>query len=162
MEDMAYNELALEKRIKAQFGIDIDIKHMIAYRIPAGPTVVATIFMSGKKHLYLYLSAQSKLTLGDVKKIVTRMGLKAQSYLPPKGRPDYFKEIGTAKFVEVFPGRKNISDMDILFYKTLVSYNPALILISEVCDGKVRQYDSDSNTGWRATVKLDYRKVRPN
>jgi len=47
--------------------------------------------------------------------------------LPPKGRPRYFDEIGRKKFNEVFPGQKNISDEDIIFYKTLAPYSPALI-----------------------------------
>lgn len=63
------------------------------------------------------------------------MGLKAELYMPPKGQPHYFDDIGRMKFSEVFPGRKVITDEDIVFYKTLAPYNPALVLISEVKKG---------------------------
>jgi hypothetical protein len=88
------------------------------------------------------------------------MGLKADIYLPPKGRPNYFDEVGQSKFHEVFPGRKNINDEDIMFYRTLASYNPALVLISEVKDGHIYQYDSDSTTNWRVAAKFAYRRIK--
>jgi len=155
-----YDELALERSIKEYFGIDADIKHNIVFKVPVGPSVIATLFLTSKKQLFLHLSGQSKLLLGDVKKIVARMGLVAEVYVPPKGRPDYFNEVGRSKFHEVFPGRKNIHDEDLYFYRTLAPYNPALILVSEVKDGHVYQYDSDSNTKWRASVKFAYRRIK--
>ena len=87
----------------------------------------------------VYIEASSTLLLSDVKKIILRMGLKAELFVPPKGQPQYFEEIGRMKFREVFPGRTHISDEDIQFYKTLAPYNPALILISEVKNGEIYQ-----------------------
>ena len=160
MRDRMYDELALERGIKEYFGVDADIRHVIVYKVPVSPMSVATLFLTSKKQLYLHISGQSKLLLGDVKKLVARMGLKADIYLPPKGRPNYFDEVGRSKFYEVFPGRKNINDEDIMFYRTLTPYNPALILISEIKDGHVYQYDSDSNTNWRISAKFAYRRIR--
>lgn len=150
MKETVYDELTLEKRIKAQFGLDLDMKKTLLSHAPVGPSATATLFASAKNKLYLYVSAQSKLTLGDIKKIVANMGLKAQLYLPPKQHPHYFDDVGTAKFKEVFPGRKNINMADIRFYKTLAPYNPALVLIDKINNGdSVYCYDSDSNTKWR-------------
>ena len=95
-----------------------------------------------------------------MKKIVSRMGLAAELYLPPKGRPQYFDEVGRAKFSEVFPGRSHISAEDIVFYRTLAPYNPALIQISEVKTGEIKQYDSDSAGNWRTAAKFAYRRIR--
>lgn len=155
-----YDELAIERAIKEYFGVDADIRQAIVFKIPVSPTAEATLFLNSRKQLFLYITGQSRLVLSDVKKIVSKMGLKADIYIPPKGRPQYFDEVGRAKFHEVFPGRKNISPEDIIFYRTLTPYNPALIIISEVKDGHIYQYDSDSNTGWRVAVKFTYRRIR--
>jgi hypothetical protein len=155
-----YDELALERSIKQYFGVDVDVNYIIVYKAPVSHTATATLFLTTKKQLLLHISGQSKLLLGDVKKLVSRMGLKAELYFPPQGRPNYFDEIGQNKFYEVFPGRKNITESDINFYRLLAPYNPALILISEVKDGHVYQYDSDATTNWRAATKFAYRRIK--
>jgi hypothetical protein len=160
MKEMAYNEITLERVIKAQFGVPAEIKQMIVCKAPVGRSIEASLFLTDKKQLYLYIDGQSKLTLGDVKKIIIRMGLKAEVFIPPKGRPSYFNDIAVTKFTEVFPGRKHVNDGDIAFYKTLVPYNPALVLISEVRDGHIYQYDADSADGWRMCAKFAYRRIK--
>lgn len=155
-----YNELATTRAIKDHFGIDIDMRQIIILRVPVSHTAEATLFLTTKKQLFLYITGKSKLLLGDIKKIVSRMGLKPELYLPPKGRPRYFDEVGRSKFYEVFPGRKHISDDDIIFYRTLTPYNPALILISEVKNGEVYQFDSDATTNWRIVARFTYRRIK--
>ena len=88
------------------------------------------------------------------------MGLKAELYIPPKGRPDYFDEIGRKKFREVFPGRTHISDNDIIFYRTLSPYNPALIKILEITNGRIYKFDSDTTGNWRLATKFTYRRIK--
>ena len=160
MTDNMYEELALERLIKEKFGLNLDIYQPIVFKVPISRTGSATLFLTAKKQLYLCIDGQSKFLFGDIKKIVARMGLKADIYFPPKGRPNYFDEVGKAKFHDVFPGRSNVSDEDILFYKTLAPYNPALILITEIKDGHVYQFDSDTNEGWRVATKFAYRRIR--
>lgn len=160
MNDQVYDDFALEKIAKSQFGIDIDIDAVIARRFPVSRTAEATLFLTKKKQLFLYVTSQSKLLLSDVQKIVSRVGLKAEMYVPPKGRPNYFDEVGTQKFREIFPGRGHINQQDILFYRTLTPYTPALVLITEVKDGMIYQYDSDSTGQWRQNVKFTYRRIK--
>jgi hypothetical protein len=160
MSDKMYSELAVERAIQERFGVDIDMRQVIVFRVPVSHTAEATLFLTTKKQLFLYVNGKSKLLLGDVKKLVSRMGLKAELYLPPKGRPDYFDEVGRNKFHDVFPSRKHISDEDIIFYRTLAPYNPALILITEVKNGEVYQFDSDATTNWRVATKFTYRRIR--
>jgi hypothetical protein len=160
MNDQAYDDLALEKAIRAQFGVAANVDSVIARRIPVSRTAEATLFLSAKKQLFLYVTSQSKLLLGDVQKIVSRVGLKAEQYLPPKGRPQYFDEVGTKKFQEVFPGRSHVTVSDIAFYRTLTPYSPALILISEVKNGVVYMHDSDSSGNWRQHTKFAYRRIK--
>lgn len=160
MSDKMYDELALERIIKAQFGVDADVRQTIVSHSPVSRTAEATLFLTSKKQLYVYIQGQTKFLLGDIKKIVAHMGLKAEVYLPPKGRPQYFDEVGRTKFREVFPGRANISESDIIFYRTLAPYNPALVLISEVKNGEIYQFDTDSSGQWRVAVKFAYRRIR--
>ena len=160
MNDKMYDDLALEKVVRAQFGIAVAVDSVIARQIPVSRTAEATLFLTEKKQLFLYISSQSKLLFADVQKIVSRVGLKAEQYLPPKGRPQYFDEIGTKKFQEVFPGRTHVTPQDIAFYRTLTPYSPALILISEVKAGIIYQFDSDSSGSWRQHARFTYRRIK--
>lgn len=159
MNDQLYDDVALERQISSQFGVDIEIESMIARRFPVAPSATAHLFLTNKKQLFLYIEGQARFLFSDVQKIVSRVGLKAEMYMPPKGQPHYFDEIGTAKFTEVFPGRKAVSDQDIAFYRTLAPYSPALVLIREVKGGTIFQYDSDASGGWRPHAKFSYRRI---
>jgi hypothetical protein len=160
MNEQVYDDISLEKRIRAQFGVVADVDSVIVRRMPVGRTAEATLFLSKKKQLYFYIDSQAKLLLTDIQKLVSRAGLKAELYFPPKGQPDYFDQVGTQKFREIFPGRSNISPQDIAFYRTLAPYGPALVLISEVRNGMVYQYDSDSSGDWRPSAKFAYRRIK--
>lgn len=155
-----FDDVALERQVQAEFGLPIEVDKVIARRVEVGRTAHGTVFLTKKKQLLLYVEAKSPLLLADVKKIVSRMGLKAEMYVPPKGQPNYFDEIGREKFGQVFPGRLTVSDKDILFYRTLAPYNPALVIISEVKHGEIYQFDADSRNGWRLATKFAYRRIR--
>lgn len=159
MNDQIYDDMTLERQIAAQFGTDVEIESMIARRIPVDRSTTASLFLTNKKQLYLYVHGESRLLLSDVQKIVSRVGLVAELYMPPKGQPHYFDEVGTRKFTEIFPGRKVTNPQDIAFYRTLSPYSPALVLIREVKNGIIYQYDSDSTGGWRPHAKFSYRRI---
>jgi len=160
MNDEIYDDMALERIAKDHFGFEFEIAQVIVRGIEVSRTAHATVFLTKKKQLLVYVSGHSKLLLSDIKKIVVRMGLKPELYFPPKNQPDYFDIVGRDKFREVFPGRSHISEDDIIFYRTLAPYNPALILISEVKNGEIYQYDSDSRGEWRAAAKFAYRRIK--
>ncbi|MBC7868568.1 hypothetical protein H7X69_00090 [Candidatus Saccharibacteria bacterium] len=160
MSNKMYDELALERSIRERFGVEVTVRQTIVSHSPVGYSAEATLFLTNKKQLYLYITGQSKLLLSDIKKLVSRMGLRAELYFPPKGRPLYFDEIGRSKFYEVFPGRSQVSNDDIIFYRTLAPYNPALVLISEVKNGEVYQFDTDASGQWRVAAKFTYRRIK--
>lgn len=160
MNDMIYDDLALEQIAKKQFGLNLDIDKVIVRQAPVSRTATATVFLTTKKQLFAYVSAQSNLTLGDVKKIMARMGLKPELYLPPKGQPNYFDEIGREHVQAVFPGRTHVTEADLIYYRTLAPYNPAFIQINEVLDGEIRQFDVDAHSNWRPFVKFAYRRIK--
>ncbi len=160
MDTALYDDVALERIVHDTFGLTIDIDSVILRASDVSRTARATVLLSKKRQLLVYIEASSPLLLGDVKKIISRMGLKAELYMSPKGQPHYFDDIGRRKFSEVFPGRKVITDEDIVFYKTLAPYNPALVLISEVKKGEIYQFDADARGGWRVGAKFAYRRIR--
>lgn len=160
MNDEIYDDMAIERTAKEKFGLIVDIDQVIVRAIPVSHTGEATVFLTKKKQLFVYIHAQSKLVFSDVKKIVSRMGLKAELYLPPRGEIDYFDEIGRQKFKQVFPARTNPSAEDIIFYRTLAPYNPALVQIHEVKDGEIKQFDTDSSSGWRTVSRFAYRRIK--
>ena len=155
-----YDDIALEELVKDQFGRTIDIKQVVARDIPTSHTTKASVFLTDKNQLYVLITGRAPLTLGDIRKMVKRMGMAAESYLPPKHDAQYFDRIAEAKFKETFPGRHVANDQDLMFYRLLVPYNPALILVQEVTDGVIRQFDASDNSNWRAAAKLTYRRIK--
>jgi hypothetical protein len=160
MNSSVYDDMALEQIAKTKFGMPVDIDFVVVRNVPVSRVAEATLFLTTKKQLYLYVNATSKLLLGDIQKIVSRMGLVAELYLPPKGQPTYFDDIGRDKFKAVFPGRNNPADSDLIYYRTLAPYNPALVQISEVKNGEVKQFDTDAKTSWRVATKFAYRRIK--
>lgn len=160
MRDEIYDDMALERICKERFGVDAEVAQVILRQADVSRTAVATVFLTKKKQLLVYVQGHSRLLLGDVKKIVARMGFKAELYFPPKGQPDYFDAVGREKFREVFPGRGHISDDDIIFYRTLAPYNSGLVLINEVKNGEIYKYDSDAKNDWRLAAKFAYRRIK--
>lgn len=160
MNSEIYDDTMLERVTKEKFGVDLEIGQVIARQIEVSRMTTATVFLTKKKQLIVYIDGHSHLLLGDVKKIITRMGLKAEVFFPPKGQPDYFDVVGRDKFREVFPGREHIGEDDIVFYKTLSPYSPALVSISEVKNGEIYRYDSDARGSWRIATKFTYRRIK--
>lgn len=159
MNEQLYDDISIERSAKEYFGINVEIDKVIVRHLPISRTGEATIFLTTKKQLFIYVHSQSRLLLSDIKKTITRIGLKPELFLPPKGRPTYFDDIGKEKFHEVFPSRTHITPEDIAFYRTLAPYNPALVQISEVKNGEIYQYDSDARQGWRMVTKFTYRRI---
>ena len=160
MKESIFDDFALERTIKDRFGIAIEVDHIIAGPIPVSHTATATVFLTAKKQLYAYIDAKSKQDVGDVKKTLTRMGLRAETFLPPKGQPDYFNDIARERFQAVFPGRMHVTTDDLIYYRTLVSYNPALVQIQEIPNGEIRQFDTDAHGDWRVAVRFAYRRIK--
>ena len=125
MKDEIYDDIEIERLCKDRFGVDFEIGQVIVRGVPISRTADATVFLTKKKQLFVYISARSRLVLGDISKLVARMGLKAEVYFPPVGNPDYFNVIGREKFEQVFPGRTYVADDELRFYRTLAPYNPA-------------------------------------
>lgn len=160
MNPEIYDDLALEEIAHEQFGVQLDIKQVIARNIPTSHTTKATVFLTTKRQLFVYISGRAPLNLGDIRKMVKRMGLIAEAYLPPHHEPRYFDKHADAKFRETFPGRMAVNDQDLYFYRLLAPYNPALVRIDEVDGGIVKQFDSSDSSNWRGAAKFAYKRIK--
>lgn len=157
---MDASDIALEQVAKNIFGLRLDIDKVIVRQAPVSRTATASVYLTTKKQLFCCIAGQTNLSLGDVKKIISRMGLKAELYVPPKGRPHYFDDIGKRHFQAVFPGRLHITSDDLTYYRTLAPYNPALVQINEIPTGEIYQFDTDARGHWRTSVKFTYRRIK--
>jgi hypothetical protein len=160
MIDDIVGDIDLEKKILAHFGVRHEVAKMVLRSVPVGGSAAATVFINKEQKPFVYIASKTKLQVADVKRILSRMGLRVVEFLPPKGKSDYFEHEATKKFLEVFPGRKKVNDEDLIFYKTLVDYSPALAQISEVVGGVIKIYDEDARGKWRPGVKLSYRQIK--
>lgn len=159
MLDRAMGDIAIEEVANRQFGLDIEVRQVVAREIPVSHTATATVFLTPKKQLFALINAKSALTLGDVRKLIKKMGLEAEGYLPPVQDKDYFNTVASDKFRSVFPGRHHVDEAELRYYRLLAPYNPALVRIRAVTDGVVRQFDSQDSSGWRTAVKFAYRQI---
>ncbi len=155
-----YEDLASEELIKQHFGLRIEVKQTLVRSTPVSHTSEATVILTSKNQLYVLIRGQSRLSLGEVKKMVARMGLKAELFIPPKGQPDYFNKIAKEHYRKVFPGRSKMSNDDLAYYQTLAPYQPALVQISEVSKGRIYRFDTDSASSWRPVTDFSYRRIR--
>lgn len=155
-----YDDMALEAIALEHFGKRFDIEKVIVRNIPTTHTTVASVFLTSKNQLYTLIHGRAPLTLGDVRKLVKRMGLEAEAYLPPAHRPTYFDDIAVERFKAVYPGRYDPSDADLRYYRLAAPYNPALILISAVVDGTIKQFDSSDSSNWRVAARFHYKRIK--
>ncbi len=160
MDSHTIDYIALEQAAKDKFGYVVDIDKVIAEEIDVARSVKATVYLTKKKQLLCYIHGTARLKLGDIRKIISRMGLKAELYMPPKGRPHYFDDVALEQFKAVFPGRRPTDEQDLAYYRTLALYNPALVLIHEVKEGQIYQFDPDARTHWRPAAKFAYRRIK--
>lgn len=160
MEEGLTDSIAFEQLAKNKFGIRLDVDQVILRKAPVSPTATATVCLTNKRQLFCMINAKSNLTLGDVRKITARMGLGVELYVPPKGWPNYFDDVGERHFKSVFPGRSHVTADDLRYYRTLAPYNPALVQIKDIPKGEIYRYDSDSRDNWRTAVKFTYRRIR--
>ena len=86
--DVAY----VQKALAARFGVQLVIDRVVARNIAAGLAAKASVFFATDGQLYCLVYGPSRLLLGDVKKITVRIGLRAETFFPPRGQPEYFDE----------------------------------------------------------------------
>ena len=157
--DQLVDSLVLERAANELFGMPIEVDAIVAQRLDCGQNAQATFFLSKKRQLYCYIEGPAHLTLGDIKKMATRMGVRVEMFVPPRGRPMYFDDVARRKFVAIYPGRRDIQPDDLRYYRTLAPYCPALLIINEVKNDMIYCADHDARTGWRPAVKLAYRRI---
>lgn len=159
VNDEITDDIALEELIKADFGLQLEVKQMVARHIPVSHVAEASVFLTPKHQLFACINARAVLTLGDVQKLAKRMGLEVDMCIPPGHDEGYFNRVAREKFRQVFPGRHDINDDELHYYRTLVPYNPALLKIDAVNGGVIKQFDSHDSSEWRTAARFAYKQI---
>lgn len=159
MRDEITDDIAVEELVKTQFGLQIEVKQMIVREIPISHTAVASVFLTPKHQVFALIRAHAPMTFGDVRKLIKRMNLEAEEFLAPGHDASYFNRVAREKFRQVFPGRHDIADDELHYYRTLVPYNPALVKIDSIIGGVIKQFDSHDSSEWRVAAKFAYKQI---
>lgn len=157
-----YSDKNLEEFIRKHFAVDLRFEEVVARDIPVSYSVEATVFKDRGGRMFAFISGESRLTLGDIQKFVSKMNLRAAEYFPPNGEAEYFVDRARLQFLEVFPGRKSVSEEELRYYKTRIQYNPALVEIAEVKEGELKGFNADSVGTWRVVKRISYKKLELN
>ena len=160
MLDEIFDDNSIENVAEKEFKQKLEIRQVIARGIPTGRAAKATVFIAKNNNLYVYITAEAPMVLDDVRKMIGRMGMVADKYIPPRADEGYFDAVALERFKGVFPGRSAVSKEDLIFYRQLAPYNPALVKIKEVKTGEIKQFESDGAI-WRTAAKFSFRKVKP-
>lgn len=159
MHDEIASDIAVEELVKSHFGLQLEVKQMIARDIPVSHVATACVFLTPKHQVFALIQARSPMTLGDARKIAKHMGIEVESFLPPGHDDSYFNRAAREKFRIVFPGRHDINDEELHYYRTLVPYNPALLKVDAINGGVIRQFDSQDSSQWRSAAKFAYKQI---
>lgn len=160
MNDAILDDLAIEKSCKERFGVTVDVTEVIVRAVPVGVATRATVFVTANRQVYVYIASQSGMVLDDVRKIIRRMELEADIFVPPHGEAAYFDRIGRSKFKIMFPGKAIVGEDDLRYYKNLAPYNPALVRLSKI-KGEIRGFEVESKS-WRKVKDYTYSKIKPS
>jgi len=152
------DEVKFQRMLLTQFNYRGEVDKILLANAYVGSMASATVFFDRKGNLLVFIASKTRLKLSEVQKIINRMGMKAKLYLPPMGDVSYFNVLAREKFETTFPGKRITHPDDLAYYRTLVPYNPALIVIDEVKAGVINVFDSESENGWSGAVNLSYRR----
>lgn len=162
MSEIEYDNMRLQQSIllcKEYFNIDLDIKNVLFDDITTGKDSYGLLFKTDRNHLYALCVSKNQQTFRDVKKIISSMGLSAETYYPPHGEENYFANEGYKVFQKVYPGRTSTwNDHEQKFYTSLAPYNIALVKVESV-NGEIRRY-AGSRSGWLKTFDFSYKHMK--
>jgi hypothetical protein len=158
MNDDIYTDIAIEESITKEFLIKLDIDRMFARGIKTAANAEASVFKAKGGAVYAYITGPEKQTAGEVHKMAHAIGLEYSEMVPPAGVEDYFVAQATRRFKEVYPGRRDINDEDLRYYKTLVPYPIALLKVTKI-KGEIRAFDPESQS-WKVVKQMSYSQIK--
>ena len=125
----------IEHLCRDSFGVTLLVKRIVIADLTSSKGTRTTVFESTNGGLYAFSSVTAPLVLADIQKIMTRVGISVERYLPPRGDSEYFLQFGRSAFLDAYPGRRSVEDRETTFYQTLAPYGPALVKIARIKEG---------------------------
>ncbi len=133
---------------------------IIADKVDLSRSTTMLLFMDQQDNLFAFITSKAKTTLGDIRKMLLKANLIPIKFFDPKNKPNHFDQIATELFKQAYPGMKPVSNKDLIYYKTLVSCNPALVEIKNIRNGIIKSFDTNAKNNWRPYKKFNYSKVK--
>lgn len=158
LKDTSLESREIARLCSQCFGVDADIKRVIATDVTTGKGSFTSVFETSDHTIYALCTSKQSLTLSDVRKIIHGMGMEADAYLPPASNKSYFEDYGRKAFALAYPARKIYSNREIAYYKTMAPYCPALVRISKI-NGEIREYLSALQR-WQKALGYSYRRIK--
>ncbi len=160
---MEENEIILLETIKSQinqfFKLKLKPARIIAGEISLSRSITATIFLTENDKLFIYFKNDAKNNIREIKQILKKANLNIAKFLPLNNQTDFFNRQASIKFEQTYPGLKPVSENDLIYYKTLIRYDPVLIEIKSIKDDLIKVFDTNAKTNWRPYKKFNYNKV---
>lgn len=144
----------IEAYCRKYFAQSIAISHVVAANIDCNHDRFATVFYDQHDQLYTLIFSNNSMTLGDVRKIVSAIGMKAEGYFVPEAHSQYFYNYAKDVFQAVYPNRTSMSTEDLSYYQTLAPYNPALVKVKAV-ESELRSYKTMTGQ-WMKLADFSY------
>lgn len=129
----------IEAYCRNYFAQSITVSRILAENIDCNHDRFANIFYDIDGQLYAIIFSNNTMSLGDVRKIVSAIGMNAEGYFTPTGNRQYFYNYAKDVFQMVYPNRTSMTTEDLSYYQTLAPYNPALVKVKAV-NGELRSY----------------------
>lgn len=147
-----------EALVQQKFHLHLPVDKFLFDDIETGPTSYAVLFRSGRHMYALFVAENTRQTLGDVKSMMSHMGIKPQKILPPHADPDYFKNEAERWFSHTYPAIRAFSASTAEFYQTYADYTPGLVRIAEI-KSPIKRYVTRSSR-WQEAVEFSFRKIQ--
>ncbi len=151
---------SLKSIIKDFFGGQIELKRIIVPQLNFSRSSLGSVFIDQKDRLYAIIISQPKLSLGEIKKKLFSANLVYKRFLAPNNDPDFFNNLATEKFKQVYPGLEPKTERDLFYYKSLIKYDPVLVEIKTVKNDLIQTFDSNAKNNWRPCRRFSYNQIK--
>lgn len=160
MSDVEYNRMRkrhCETLVRDMFHLHLPVDELLFDDITTGPSSYAVLFRSGSLPYALFIDEKQRQTLGDVKAIMSHMGITPNKVLPPHADPDYFAREAKLHCDKAFPAIKITDPTTIKLHQRFVAYSPGLVRIDAVT-GPVQRYIPKTSR-WQQAFEYSFQRI---
>jgi hypothetical protein len=143
MSDRDYDSLRIQETVRLcreAFHVAMPIAEVLFDDIETGEASFCTLFRTENNHVYALFTSEKPQTFRDVKQRAKHVGLSIKGYYFPFGDQEHFNRHGYRLFQAAYPGRRQWTETEARYYRSLAAYQPALVRV-EAVNGELRRYN---------------------